>query len=148
MLATLDTNILVYAADTTAGSKHDQAKSIVIRLAQRHGVLPQQVMGEFLNVVRRFPNMNARHTRRIASDLIGPFTILPTSPDNLFDAFDLATRHKLQFWDAVILTVCRVNGVGCLITEDMQDGAVVDGVLLLDPFDPANRSRLNALLAA
>lgn len=148
MIVSLDTNILVYAADPTAGPKHDQAKCIVIGLAEAGGALPQQVVGEFLNVVRRLPDMDAHRARRIASDLMGPFSILPTSPDHLFDAFDLATRHKLQFWDAVILTVRRANDVGCLLTEDMQDGATFNGVSLLNPFDPANRARLDAALGA
>lgn len=147
MSTTIDTNILVYAADPTSGDRHHLAKPLVTAHTARQGALPQQVLGEFLNVGRRISRLDQQDIRQLGLALTMTCMILPTTPDLLFDAFDLAARHKLQFWDALILTVCRANGVTTLLTEDMQDGATVDGVTILNPFAPANRARLERALA-
>ncbi|WP_176473130.1 PIN domain-containing protein [Sphingomonas lenta] len=147
-MVTLDTNILVYYVDADAGERHASAVGLMRRFASAQGVLSQQVVGEFLNVARRSSHLDEDVIRTIAVELISTFPILPTPLDLLPEAFDLSRRHKLQYWDALILTVARANGVATLLTEDMQDGATIDGVLILDPFNPANRARLDALLPA
>lgn len=147
MRITFDTNIIVYAADPVQERKCDEARALIAVAAQRDAVITQQVVGEFLNVTRRSAHLNQRRLRRIAVDFCAVFPVIPTHRNDLFDAFDLAQAHQLQFWDAVILTVCKANDVATLITEDMQDGATLNGVTILNPFNPANRARLDAALA-
>lgn len=142
----LDTNILVYAVDPSAGDKNRIARRILAAAAEGEGLLTQQVIGEFLNVSRKMAHLNQRRLRRIAAGLCATFPVVPTSRDHLFEAFDRAAQHRLQFWDAVILTVCGSAGVLHLISEDLQDGFSLDGLTILNPFNPANSSRLRALL--
>lgn len=61
-------------------------------------------------------------------------------------ASGLARRHGLQFWDALILRASARGGAGLLLSEEMQDGAELDGVRSLNPFAPANREWLDTLL--
>ena len=142
----LDTNILIYAVDRSAGERHRIARSLLTRAGGGRGVLTQQVIGEFLNVGRKTAQLDQRLLRRIAAGLCGVFPILPTRRETLFDAFDLAERHVLQFWDAVIVAVCGTNDVTALLTEDMNDGQVVAGVTILNPFRADNEARITSLL--
>ena len=144
----LDTNILIYAVDGGAGRKNDRARELLRQAALSDAVITQQVVGEFLNVSRKMSHLNQRRLRRIAVGLCATFTIATTPRDTLFDAFDLAQRAGLQFWDAVIVSVCLGNAVDVLISEDMQDGYSANGLTILNPFNAANADRLSTLLGA
>lgn len=147
-IVSLDTNVLIYAADPSTGVKHENARAILAGLAEADAVLTQQVLGEFLNVGRRQAHLNQRRIRRIAVRLSGAFPVLTTPRELLFEAFDRAARFQLQFWDSVIVTVCIGHAVSCLISEDMQDGMVIDGLKVVNPFNPANAALLRELLAS
>jgi predicted nucleic acid-binding protein len=142
----LDTNVLIYAVDPGAGDKNLVARQIVRASAEADGVLTQQVIGEFLNVSRKMAHLNQRRLRRIALGLCSAFPILPTPRDLLFDAFDRAARFNLQFWDAVIATVCLSQGVSHLVSEDLQDGLLVEGLKVVNPFNPRNEVLVRELL--
>jgi predicted nucleic acid-binding protein len=142
----LDTNILVYAVDPSAGEKNTTAKRILRSAATYNGVLTQQVLGEFLNVSRRMWHLNQRRLRRIGLGLSETLPLLTTSKDTLFDAFDRSARFRLQFWDAVIVSVCLANGVTHLISQDMQDGLDIEGLRVLNPFLNSNQDQLARLL--
>jgi predicted nucleic acid-binding protein len=142
----LDTNILVYAVDRSAGERNARARALLERAALSEAVLTQQVVGEFLNVSRRMAHLDQDRLKRIAVRLCATFPIVGTPRGALFDAFDLASKSGLQFWDSVIVTVCLGNAVQALVSEDFQDGLVIGALTILNPFNPANESRLEALL--
>lgn len=146
MRLTLDTNILVYAIDGLDPLKQAIAVDTLLRATACDMVVTTQVIGEFLAVVRR----KLPHAMPVAIDqvdrLAAIFPPVLTETGHILAAAALADRHRLQFWDSVILTVARSAGVDVMLSEDMQDGATIEGVTLLDPFKPANRRRLEALL--
>lgn len=142
----VDTNILVYATDPSAAEKMPHARRLLSSVARTDAVITQQVIGEFLNVSRRSSHLNQRRLRRIANRLCGVFPIIATSRPLLFDAFDLAERYRLQFWDAVIVSVCDAHGVSTLFTEDMQDGQRIGGLKIVNPFNPANADEVDSYL--
>lgn len=43
-------------------------------------------------------------------------------------------RHKLSFWDALIVQAARQSGCAQLLSEDMATGAVIAGVRIVNPF--------------
>ena len=60
---------------------------------------------------------------------------------------DFARRHSLQYWDSVIWQVASAAGATALISEDMQDGLVLDGMMVINPFNAANDELVSLLLA-
>lgn len=60
----------------------------------------------------------------------------------------MAARYDLQFFDAVIIAVARRAGATLLLSEDMHDGFVIDGLTIRNPFDAANEILLADLLGA
>ena len=142
----LDTNILVYAVDTTHQPRHDRASDLIVQAAQTDSVLTQQVIGEFLNVSRKFTAKLHPFLRETAERYTRTFPVAQTLPAFLLPAFDRAARFKLQYWDALIVTVCIANGVTHLFSEDLQDGQKIEGLTVINPFLPANQATLDALL--
>jgi predicted nucleic acid-binding protein len=142
----IDTNILIHAADPSAGEKHQAARMLVARSAKCDTILTQQVIGEYLNVARKLPQPLQEAMRIAAERLCTVFEIAPTPQPLLFTAFGHAQRLRLQFWDCVIIAVCAAHGVNMLVTEDLQDGQVIDGVSIVDPFAARNAETISRLL--
>ncbi len=139
-----DTNILIYAIDATEGVKQPRAAVLIDQARLADGLLTQQVIGELLNVGRKRPNLSTETTRAMAEELCISFPTRPTPVEALFRAFGRAERHRLQFWDSVIATICIDNHVDILLSEDLQDGLNIDGLLVLNPFNPSNAAQIDA----
>jgi predicted nucleic acid-binding protein len=50
------------------------------------------------------------------------------------DATRLVNAHQLRVWDAVIWSVARAAGATVFLSEDLQDGMTLDGMLVVKPF--------------
>lgn len=126
----LDTNILVYAA--TDNPKNGAA----VQLMERRFVISAQVLNEFASVMIRKFGWSATRCRASIVDfcaLAGPVVVLDTGINAL--ALDLVARHRLAFYDALMLAAALSAGSTIVYTEDMQHGFVVDGrVTVVNPF--------------
>ena len=141
----LDSNILVYAELEPETDKGQRAADLITRAA-RDGVIPVQALGEFLRVVqRRAPAAFAVAVRQ-AEIYRAAFLTPPTTDDVMAAAADLAAAHGLQMWDAVICAAAERGGAKAVLTEDLQDGRMLQGMRLINPFDAANDSAIDALL--
>jgi predicted nucleic acid-binding protein len=142
-----DTNILVYAADNMAGERHAIAADLIER-SIRHGGCVQtlQSLAEFFSVVTQKAS--------VASDVAASFikgwqAVLPieaSTPADLDQAMQAARDHSLAFWDAMLWATARRIGVRVLISEDFQDGRILDGVRFIDPFASQNSTFIEQLL--
>lgn len=147
MRFSLDANILVYALEADL-ARSPIAERVLLAALSADCLLTNQVIGEFLNVMRRKHPRLLSDARRACEAWSQLFPIAATTTTQLIEASALAERYRLQFWDSVVLTVAEAAGATWLLTEDMQDGATINGVRLLNPFDPGNAELLDALLAA
>ena len=145
MRISIDSNILVYAIEPN-DSRAVVARRIMAAAAIGDCVLTNQAIGEFFEIVRRKRVTTIAAARQVVADWQLLFPITPTTTDHLVTATRLVERYQLQFWDSVILAVSSEMDVKYLITEDMQDGAQIDGVTLINPFNPANAELLDLLL--
>ena len=142
----LDSNILIYAEIEPDTEKGMRAADLILRVA-RDGVLPAQVLGEFLRFVqRRVPDSFDEATRQ--ARLYRSVFITPPTTDAIIDtASALARAHGLQLWDCVICAASADARAKVLLTEDMQDGRILDGLRLINPFAEANAMTIDDLLA-
>lgn len=46
----------------------------------------------------------------------------------------IQARHRLSWWDALVVAAAREQGCAVLLTEDLQEGALIDGVRIRNPF--------------
>ena len=148
MIFSLDTNILFYAVDRQEPHKRRIASDIVMRARDADCILTTHVLGEFLAAVRGKNPAAYPEARQLAADWSRIFPTVDTRAEQVLAGAALAVDRRLQIWDGIIFAVCGAHGADVLITEDMQDGAVIGGVLLLNPFAEANAERLEDVLAA
>jgi predicted nucleic acid-binding protein len=142
----IDSNILIYAEVEPDSAKGMRSADLILRAA-RNGVMPAQVLGEFLRFVqRRFP---ASFEEAIRQALVyqSVFITPPTTDAIINKAAELARAHRFQFWDCVVCAASAQAGAKVLLTEDMQDGRILDGLTLMNSFVAANAKSIDDLLA-
>ena len=132
----VDTNILVYAHDTSSGSKGLKAREILLDLWEsRRGVLSTQVLQEFYIVVtRKIPKpLEPGRARDIVESLLH-WDVVVNDPEAVLEAIDLSEKHGLSFWDALVVQAAVVAGAEVLLSEDLNPGQVIEGVRVENPF--------------
>ena len=132
----VDTNVLLYAHDRDAGSKHLRAQMIIQELWEmRNGILSVQVLEEFyVNVTRKIPRPLPRKEARalIAQYLV--WEVVPISGALILEASEIEERSKLSFWDALILAAAKKGTASLVLSEDFQDGRNIEKLTIQNPF--------------
>ena len=134
MRSFVDTNVLVYADDGGDRTKQSVATSLIeAHLRAGSGVISTQVLQEFVNTALRKLMLPVDLIRaRLA--VYRRFEVVPSSPDLVTAALDIHVLRRLSYWDVLIVQAARQSGCIQLLTEDMNAGAVVAGVRLVNPF--------------
>lgn len=141
----LDSNILIYAEIEPELEKGTRSAGLILRAA-RDGVIPAQVLGEYLRFVQRRVPAAFGEAIRQASVYQAAFLTPPTTDAVINRASALAHAHRMQLWNCVVCAASLAAGARVLMTEDMQDGRMIDGLRLINPFAAANAEAIEALL--
>ena len=131
----VDTNVLVYAHDLGAGVKHERARGLVRTLwEQRTGVISTQVLQELYVNLRRKASRPVSHAeaRRLIDDYL-TWEVIVNDGTAVLDAIDLEHRHRLSFWDALIVRAATVAGVTTMYSDDLSNGQVYGEVQVVNP---------------
>ncbi|MEA3640568.1 MAG: PIN domain-containing protein [Lamprobacter sp.] len=130
----VDTNILIYSIDKEAGTRHQQALEIMDRLPDTDCVLTLQALAEFFHAVTRKHKMPAEEASAMVQDWMELFPVTVADARTLTGAIRLKEEERFSFWDAMLVEAAKASGVTRLLSEDMQDGRVVGGLRLENPF--------------
>jgi predicted nucleic acid-binding protein len=120
----VDTNILIYAHDRSAGTKHDRARKLIEHLWNTgEGVLSMQVLQELCINLRRKTGRKilSDEIRRIIQDYLS-WEIVIDSPESTLHALEIEERYKTSFWDALLLQAAESSGATVLYSEDLAVG--------------------------
>ncbi len=137
----VDTNVLVYAHDRSETAKQPIAASFLASLWESGtGALSTQVLQEFYVVAtRKFEPPLPRHRARELVAAYGEWNLVQVDLSLILAAAVLEERHRLSFWDALIVMAARLAGADRLVSEDLQTGRRIAGVKVVDPFVAAER---------
>ena len=132
----VDTNILVYARDSTEPAKQSVAEQWLRQLwHEQSGRTSTQVLSEYYNTVTRKlePGLDADAAWQ---DVQALFTWKPQSMDKevLSRAREIEQRSNLSWWDSMIVSAAQIQGCAILLTEDLQAGTSFDATTIVNPF--------------
>ena len=131
MTAFFDTNVLVYAQGSDA--KGDIARQALMD----GGVISVQVLNEFANVLRRKFRLDWKNVAAAVSDVRELFeSIRPLDIEAHEAALALAKAHGFSFYDSLIVASALQAGCESLLTEDLQAGRQINGLVIVNPFAP------------
>ena len=131
----VDTNILVYAHDRTAGRKHLRAKALIESLWHSgNGVISTQVLQELCITLRRkvAHPVPLDELRALIRDY-SAWEVVVNTAESILHALEIEQRYKTSFWDALILQAGESCGAAILYSEDLAAGRTYGAVQVMNP---------------
>lgn len=135
-LTFVDTSVLAYAHNASEQIRQPAAEALLEELwSARAGMSSTQVLSEFYAVVtRKFdPPMSRREAREIVN-AYAAWPVVQVDATLILAASALEERHGLSFWDAQIVEAARRGGARRLVSEDLQAGRRIAGLVIENPF--------------
>ena len=131
----VDTNILVYAYDISAGDKHILAKNCVRQLWDSGmGVVSAQVLQElFVTLTKKIPKPIDSAQAKLIIDDLSQWEVVVSDIGLITASIDLHERYKFSFWDDLVVQAALVSGAKVLLTEDLQGDQMVEGLAIKNP---------------
>ena len=139
---TLDTNLLVYAVDTSARDKHVKAQKLVELALKADCVLTLQALSEFYFAVTRKGKLPAAEAKAQVEAWQNLFPVVVAKPSTLSRAITATLSQQIGFWDALLWATAREAGVTLLLSEDFNGGQILGGVRIVNPLLHKNPARL------
>ena len=132
----LDTTIILYAYDASAGEKHRRAKEIVLDLWNSGlAVISTQVLQEFfVTATQKIPKpLEHSFARDIIRDLL-KWEVVINDGVSVLDAIELLLKYRFSFWDSLIIEAAIKSGAKIVLSEDLSHGQTIQGVTITNPF--------------
>jgi predicted nucleic acid-binding protein len=146
-MISFDTNILVYAADAGAGWRHGAAVDLLERsIRVGNCIQTLQSLGEFFSVVTRKSGIETGAAAAFVNGWQSVMLVEAATAADLGEAMRAVSAYRIGFWDAMLWATVRRAGVRILFSEDFQDGQIIEGVRILNPFAPHNAMHLEQAL--
>lgn len=112
-----DTNILLYLLSGET-AKADCAEELLAA----GGVISVQVLNEFAAVAARKLSMSWAEIRDVLQPIRAVCRVEPLTIETHDQGLQLAERHGLSIYDAMIVASAMLSGCSVLYSEDMQHG--------------------------
>jgi predicted nucleic acid-binding protein len=131
----VDTNILLYAHDRSAGTKHERARTLIEKLWQSGGgVLSTQVLQELCVSLRRKTAhpLSVEQTRGLLQDYLS-WDIVINTAESVLEALAIEQRYNISFWDALIIQAAGSAGASIVYSEDFADGQTYGALRVVNP---------------
>ena len=125
----LDSNVLLYAV-AGSGAKAEAAMTLV----REGGVISVQALNETANVLRRKTALDWDAVEEALGLLRRLLDVVPLDVATHERGLRLARTTGYSVWDAMILSAALGAGCETVFSEDMQDGRVVEGLTIRNPF--------------
>jgi predicted nucleic acid-binding protein len=134
----VDTNILIYAYDTTNPDKQKAALQTLDRLVTSGtGVISTQVLAEFFVTVtsdRKFPNaLSVAEAGNRIQNYIVAWEVAEVTGAIVLEAIRGVKEYQFSFWDAQIWATAKLNQIPAIYSEDFNVGAIIEGVRFVNP---------------
>ena len=146
-MVSFDTNVLVYATASLQDPKALRARDLIAR-AMRAGrtILLLQTLAEFANVAIRKAGIPIEDIIKTINAWRAVLPVQAADEEDLSAALEAVRAHQLPFWDALLWASAQRAGLRCLLTEDLQDGFLLQSVRFVNPFKRANDRLIDEIL--
>ena len=131
----IDTNIIFYAFDRAQPAKRGVARRVLADLkVGGSGVLSSQVLLEVANSFTKKLKLSPPDVGSIVLALAGRYRCVQLMPRHIAGALEISWTHQTSIFDALLIDAAESAGCDTLLTEDLNDGQVIRGVRVHNPF--------------
>ena len=134
-----DTNVLVYAVDAGDPVRREIAIERFARAVKDDAILlSTQVLQEFYSITTRKlkPPLSPREAASQLAQLAA-FRVVEATAEGVLAATELVQKHRLQWWDALILEAALRGNADVLVSQDGQHGQRFGKLVVENPFSPS-----------
>jgi predicted nucleic acid-binding protein len=134
-LGFLDTNVLVYAYDSTNPAKRRVARGLLEEAVKGMHVISTQVLAEFAAAMlhRVTPRADPKLLAE-ALDVLAPVRLIVADGEVVRRAIAARTSYGLHFYDSMIVAAAERAGCDRLLSEDFNSGQSYFGITAENPF--------------
>jgi len=130
----VDTNVFVYLFDLDARVKQARAAALVEKEAEAI-VISTQVLQEFyVTVTRKLGKPLPKPEAEAAVRRLAALSVVDTDVDLVLAAVTSSRRHRISYWDALIVEAALRGECRRLLTEDLQHGRRFADLTVENPF--------------
>ena len=132
--AFFDTNIFLYADDSSAPQKKSKAVALITEY-QKSGkaLVSLQVLQEYFAAATRKLGVAPELAQRKV-ELMSRMRVVRFQASDVISAIEFHRLHRISFWDAMIVHAARAGGAETLFTEDLHAGVTWSGLTVVNPF--------------
>ena len=133
----IDTNIVIYLFD----KKNDEKRKIAEKLLKEalvtsNGIVSFQVIQEFCNAaLRKFEKpLTISDCKKFINKFLYPLCDIHPILEIYDLALDIKEETGYSFYDSMILASAIYGKCKVLLSEDLQNGQIIKGVKIVNPF--------------
>jgi predicted nucleic acid-binding protein len=131
----LDTNVLVYAYDSSDSRKQHVARGLVRRAVAGEIAASSQVLAEFAATLlhKLIPAAKPEDLMALL-DTLGPIKLVPIDGDVVLRAVQARKQYGVHFYDGMIIATAERGGCQKIWSEDLNAGQDYFGGVVENPF--------------
>jgi predicted nucleic acid-binding protein len=131
----IDTNILIYALDPAEPAKRATSADLLRHAIESHtlALSPQNLNECYKILMQRRRLVPVQAARSYLTYLI-PWCIAPLDSQTTVKAWAVQDEEGLEWWDALLVASALITQCKLFFSEDMQDGRVISGMRIINPF--------------
>jgi predicted nucleic acid-binding protein len=131
----LDTNVLVYAYQTSDLRKQRIARQLVSRAVAGELTISTQVLAEFAaTLLHKVQPPLSMEGVAIALDGLGPIPLIVPDGDIVRRAVEARGAYGIHFYDGMIVAAAERAGCEKILSEDLNSQQKYFGVVVANPF--------------
>jgi len=132
----VDTNILVYARDSSEKEKQPQAaKWLEFLWKNENGKISTQVMNEYyVTVTQKLKPGLSKQQARADLRSLAVWQPLEISTTLIEASWDVQDQYGYSWWDSLVITSAQFLDCAYLISEDMQHKQRLGELTIVNPF--------------
>jgi predicted nucleic acid-binding protein len=133
--AFIDTNIFIYVLDKYDKNKQKIArKTIKTAVKNESAVISTQILQEFYNICTTKLHLDPLKAKEYVHNYSDNLEVVQNSSEIIERGIDISIISQISFWDALIIAAAEYSKCLEIITEDLNDGQIINGIRIRNPF--------------
>ncbi|HEY8943531.1 MAG TPA: PIN domain-containing protein [Polyangiaceae bacterium] len=130
----IDTNVFTYVFDDSETDKQARAQKVLEDESREIFVSTQVLQELYVSLTKgRHPIATHEIAERAVRE-VATYSLIQVDRQLILAGIDTSRRQKLSFWDALIVRAAAEAGCEVLLSEDLNDGQVIEGIRIENPF--------------
>lgn len=130
----LDSNVVVYAIDTTRGGAHKRQIARQILRKGGFGISTQVVQEFYVTATRKLKRPLSIPTAVRWVDQLCKAELVTLDPALIKLAISCSQRFQIAYWDAAIIVAAEALGAARVYSEDLNAGQRYGSIEVVNPF--------------